>query len=205
MSARACRSCSNRATTSRVSMPSLITVSATSRRTGRCCTARNTLPNPPSPSSSSSRYAPTWLPGRSPKPRCSAADSRALPAVALPPRPSPFSRSWAAKSENTSSSSAMSPAQRSSTSELRAPSSTSMASANTALTWVQLIGRCCLRSVTYFYRRSPPHKLATTQARHRTSSPPPLHLHILSPRPLTLQVPPKPRPSQYPVAPHRAV
>ncbi len=48
--ARACRSASNRAITSRVSMPGLMTLSATVRRTGSVCSAIQTTPKPPSPS-----------------------------------------------------------------------------------------------------------------------------------------------------------
>ncbi len=47
--ANAWRSASNRATTSRVSIPSLITLSATRRRTGFSCSAMKTTPKPPSP------------------------------------------------------------------------------------------------------------------------------------------------------------
>ncbi len=52
MSARAWRSASKRATTSLVSMPGLMILSATSRCTGSACTARYTAPIPPSPRSS---------------------------------------------------------------------------------------------------------------------------------------------------------
>ena len=51
--ASACRSASNRAITCRVSIPTLMSFRATSRRTGRSCCARNTLPKPPSPMSRS--------------------------------------------------------------------------------------------------------------------------------------------------------
>ena len=49
MSASACRSASNRATTCRLSIPGLITCGATRRLTGRVCSAMNTVPMPPSP------------------------------------------------------------------------------------------------------------------------------------------------------------
>ena len=49
MSARACRSASKRAITSRLSMPGLMILSATLRRTGSCCSATKTRPMPPSP------------------------------------------------------------------------------------------------------------------------------------------------------------
>ena len=39
---------------------------ATLRRTGCCCSAMNTTPNPPSPICSSSLYGPTDVPGPSP-------------------------------------------------------------------------------------------------------------------------------------------
>ncbi len=63
--ASACRSCSKRATTWRVSMPSLMILSATVRRTGTSCSARKTEPNPPSPRSFFSVYGPTREPGPS--------------------------------------------------------------------------------------------------------------------------------------------
>jgi hypothetical protein len=65
ISARACRSASNRATTCRVSMPGLITFSATFRWTGWVCSATNTCPIPPSPICSISLYGPMVVPGSS--------------------------------------------------------------------------------------------------------------------------------------------
>lgn len=56
------RSASKRAITSRESMPALISFSATVRRTGSACSARQTSPMPPSPTFSSRRYGPTWRP-----------------------------------------------------------------------------------------------------------------------------------------------
>ena len=47
--ASAWRSASKRATTSLVSMPALMTLSATRRTTGSVCSAMYTTPNPPSP------------------------------------------------------------------------------------------------------------------------------------------------------------
>jgi hypothetical protein len=58
MTANACRSASNRAMTCLVSMPSLITLRATRRRSGTSCSARYTIPIPPSPTSSRMRYGP---------------------------------------------------------------------------------------------------------------------------------------------------
>src|SRR5258708_9798557 len=49
--------------TSRVSMPGLITLTATLRRTGCCCSATKTRPMPPSPICSMSLYGPTTVPG----------------------------------------------------------------------------------------------------------------------------------------------
>ena len=49
MSARAWRSASNRAMTRAVSIPGLMTLSATLRRTGVSCSAMKTTPMPPSP------------------------------------------------------------------------------------------------------------------------------------------------------------
>ena len=59
--ARACRSDSNRATTSRLSIPLRISLRATMRRTGSVCSACQTSPMPPSPSRCSRRYGPTTL------------------------------------------------------------------------------------------------------------------------------------------------
>ena len=64
ISASACRSASKRAITCRVSMPGLMTFSATLRRTGCCCSAMNTTPKPPSPICSSSLYRPMTEPTR---------------------------------------------------------------------------------------------------------------------------------------------
>ena len=47
--ARACRSASKRAMTCRESIPGLMTLRATRRRTGSCCSAMKTVPMPPSP------------------------------------------------------------------------------------------------------------------------------------------------------------
>ncbi len=63
--ARACRSASNRATTCRVSIPGLMTLRATLRRTGWVCSAMKTTPKPPSPICSSSLYGPMTVPGAS--------------------------------------------------------------------------------------------------------------------------------------------
>jgi hypothetical protein len=49
ITASACRSASKRAITWRVSMPGLMTLSATFRRTGAVCSAMKTTPKPPSP------------------------------------------------------------------------------------------------------------------------------------------------------------
>src|SRR5262245_55035114 len=65
ISASACRSASNLATTWRVSMPGLITFRATLRRTGWACSATKTRPMPPSPISSRSVYGPITVPGAS--------------------------------------------------------------------------------------------------------------------------------------------
>src|ERR1017187_6034484 len=62
ISASACRSAVNRATTSRVSIPARITFSATRRRTGSFCSAIHTSPMPPSPASCSRWYGPTTAP-----------------------------------------------------------------------------------------------------------------------------------------------
>jgi hypothetical protein len=53
MSASACRSASKRAITSAVSIPRLMTLSATVRRIGTVCSARYTSPIPPAPIRSS--------------------------------------------------------------------------------------------------------------------------------------------------------
>ena len=52
MRARACRSASKRAMTCLLSMPGLMTFSATRRLTGSICWAIQTVPMPPSPISS---------------------------------------------------------------------------------------------------------------------------------------------------------
>ena len=61
--ASACRSASNRARTWAESMPGLMTLRATRRRTGRSCSAMKTAPMPPSPICWSNRYGPIWDPG----------------------------------------------------------------------------------------------------------------------------------------------
>jgi hypothetical protein len=66
--ASACRSASNRAITCRVSIPSLITFSATRRRTGSRCSAIHTVPNPPWPISCNSLYRPIDAPAHSEPP-----------------------------------------------------------------------------------------------------------------------------------------
>ncbi len=63
--ARAWRSASKRAMTWRLSMPGLMILSATLRRTGSCCSAMYTTPMPPSPICWSSLYGPMIVPGRS--------------------------------------------------------------------------------------------------------------------------------------------
>ena len=55
ISARACRSASNRDRTVLESIPALMSFNATVRRTGSVCSAFQTVPIPPSPISSSSR------------------------------------------------------------------------------------------------------------------------------------------------------
>ena len=65
ISARAWRSASNRAMTWPVSMPGLMTLSATLRRTGFSCSAMKTTPMPPSPICWSSLYGPITVPGPS--------------------------------------------------------------------------------------------------------------------------------------------
>ena len=65
MIASAWRSASNRATTCAVSMPGLMTFSATLRRTGFSCSAMKTAPMPPSPIFWSSLYGPIVVPGLS--------------------------------------------------------------------------------------------------------------------------------------------
>ena len=63
--ASACRSASKRASTWAVSMPSLMTLSATRRRMGSRCSARYTVPMPPSPrDSNNSIAAEVVIPGR---------------------------------------------------------------------------------------------------------------------------------------------
>ena len=64
ISARACRSASNRAMTWRLSMPALMSLSATLRCTGWVCSAMKTVPMPPSPICWSSLYGPMTVPGR---------------------------------------------------------------------------------------------------------------------------------------------
>src|SRR5215467_4592784 len=64
--ASACRSASNRASTYLLSMPALISLSATRRLTGSVCWAIQTLPMPPSPIGSISLYGPMSTPGASP-------------------------------------------------------------------------------------------------------------------------------------------
>src|SRR5262245_42314074 len=67
--ASACRSASNRATTPALSIPARISLTATRRLTGSCCWAIQTVPIPPSPSTSTSLYRPaTTAPGRSAAP-----------------------------------------------------------------------------------------------------------------------------------------
>ncbi len=62
MIARAWRSASNLATTCAVSIPALMIFSATRRRTGLSCSARKTVPIPPSPICWSSLYGPIRVP-----------------------------------------------------------------------------------------------------------------------------------------------
>ena len=61
--ASACRSASKRATTISVSMPALMTLSATRRLTGSVCSARYTTPKPPSPMMARILNAPIVSPG----------------------------------------------------------------------------------------------------------------------------------------------
>ncbi len=81
--ASACRSASKRATTWRLSMPGLMTFSATRRRTGSRCSARKTTPMPPSPISATMVYGPIVEPGPSATPsrggRGAAGNSRNVP------------------------------------------------------------------------------------------------------------------------------
>src|SRR5262249_59115473 len=63
ISASACRSASNRAMTCRLSIPALMTFTATSRLTGSVCWAIHTAPMPPSPTCSISLYGPITVPG----------------------------------------------------------------------------------------------------------------------------------------------
>ena len=63
--ARAWRSASKRAMTWPVSMPGLMILSATLRRTGCSCSAMKTTPMPPSPICWSSLYGPIIVPGPS--------------------------------------------------------------------------------------------------------------------------------------------
>src|SRR5262249_2713300 len=64
--ASACRSASNRASTARLSMPALISLTATNRLTGSVCRAIQTVPIPPSPTSSTSLSLPAMtVPARS--------------------------------------------------------------------------------------------------------------------------------------------
>ena len=58
ISASACRSASNRASTCFESIPALISLTATNRLTGSVCLARQTDPMPPSPIASTSVYLP---------------------------------------------------------------------------------------------------------------------------------------------------
>src|SRR6266542_475982 len=67
ISARACRSASKRAMTCRLSIPGLMTLRATWRCTGWVCSARKTVPMPPSPSCWSSLYGPITVPGPAPR------------------------------------------------------------------------------------------------------------------------------------------
>ena len=64
MRANACRSDSKRANTSFVSIPHLMSLKATLRRTGRSCSASHTSPMPPSPSLCRSRKLPIRSGGR---------------------------------------------------------------------------------------------------------------------------------------------
>ena len=68
INASAWRSASKRAMTSRVSIPALMTLSATCRRTGWRCSANHTSPIPPAPTRSSRRYGPTWTDDAAPTP-----------------------------------------------------------------------------------------------------------------------------------------
>ena len=85
--ASAWRSDSNRARTLRESMPGLISLRATRRRTGRSCSARKTTPIPPSPICWSSLYGPIRVPG----PSVSGREAGYSPENELGPRSSVFS------------------------------------------------------------------------------------------------------------------
>ncbi len=61
---RACRSISNRAITSRVSIPNLMTLTAARSVTGAVCSAKYTTPMPPSPMRSPIRNRPRVVPVR---------------------------------------------------------------------------------------------------------------------------------------------
>src|SRR5579859_2417548 len=97
MSANACLSASNRATTCFVSIPSLTTLTATFRRTGSVCSAIQTAPMPPSPINWSSLYLPMLSPGFSLEAASGASSTRMVGAgvagvSSLPPIPANLSR-----------------------------------------------------------------------------------------------------------------